>query len=95
MGGTKGFEVYQYDITIEHDKGIQVLQDHYKKRISTSTKKMNRALYKKVIKTLQEIRDKKFYTTAEKTWLNEVRMKFLIYKAKEGYNFDKHGNLIH
>jgi len=76
MGGTKGFEVYQYDITIEHEKGIQVLQDHYKKRISTSTKKSNRALYKKVIKTLQGIRDKKFYTTAEKIWLNEVRMKF-------------------
>ena len=77
MGGTKGFKVQQYDITIEHDKGIQVLQDHYSKRISTSTKKSNRALYKKVISTLQDIRDKKIYTTAEKIWLNEVRMKFL------------------
>ena len=69
MGGTKGFKVYQYDITDSHDKGIQVLQDHYYKRILTSTKKSNRAL--------QDIRDKKFYTTAEKIWLNEVRMKFL------------------
>jgi len=80
MGGTKGFKVLQYDITIEHERGIQVLQDHYKKRISTSTKKSNRALYKKVIKTLQEIRDKKFYTTAEKIWLNDVRLNFLRYK---------------
>lgn len=88
MGGTKGFKVLQYDITIEHDKGIQVLQDHYRKRISTSTKKSNQALYKKVWQTLKGIRDKKFYTTAEKIWLNEIRMKFLIFKAKEGYHFD-------
>ena len=80
MGGTKGFKVLQYDITIEHDKGIQVLQDHYYKRILTSTKKSNRALYKKVISTLQDIRDKKFYTTMEKIWLNDVRLKFLRYK---------------
>ena len=73
MGGTKGFEVYQYDITIEHDKGIQVLQDHYRKRISTSTKKSNRALYKKVISTLQVIKDKKVYSTMEKIWLNNIR----------------------
>ena len=80
MGGTKGFKVLQYDITIEHERGIQVLREHYLKRISTSTKKSNRALYKKVIKTLQEIRDKKFYTTAEKIWLNDVRLNFLRYK---------------
>jgi len=80
MGGTKGFKVLQYDITIEHERGIQVLQDHYKKRISTSTKKSNRALYKKVIKTLQEIRDKKFYTTAEKIWLNDVRLNIIEIK---------------
>lgn len=80
MGGTKGFKVLQYDITIEHERGIQVLQDHYKKRISTSTKKSNRALYKKVIKTLQEIRDKKFYTTAEKIWLNDIRLNIIEIK---------------
>ena len=80
MGGTKGFKVLQYDITIEHERGIQILQDHYKKRISTSTKKSNRALYKKVIKTLQEIRDKKFYTTAEKIWLNDVRLNIIEIK---------------
>ena len=88
MGGTKGFKVLQYDITIEHDKGIQVLQDHYRKKIATSTKKSNQALYIKVCQTLKGIRDKKFYTTAEKLWLNELRMKFLIFKAKEGYHFD-------
>ena len=80
MGGTKGFKVLQYDITIEHERGIQVLQDHYLKRISTSTKKSNQALYKKVIKTLQEIRDKKFYTTAEKIWLNDVRLNIIEIK---------------
>ena len=84
MGGTKGFKVKQYDITIEHDKGIQVLRDHYLKRISTSTKKSNQALYMKVCQTLKGIRDRKFYTTAEKIWLNDIRMKFLIYKEKEG-----------
>ncbi len=83
MGGTKGFKVKQYDITIEHDKGIQVLRDHYLKRISTSTKKSNQALYMKVCQTLKGIRDRKFYTTAEKIWLNDIRMKFLIYKEKE------------
>lgn len=88
MGGTKGFKVKQYDITIEHDKGIQVLRDHYLKRISTSTKKSNQALYMKVCQILKGIRDRKFYTTAEKIWLNDIRMKFLIYKEKEG-------NLIH
>jgi hypothetical protein len=84
MGGTKGFKVKQYDITIEHDKGIQVLRDHYLKRISTSTKKSNQALYIKVCQILKGIRDRKFYTTAEKIWLNDIRMKFLIYKEKEG-----------
>jgi hypothetical protein len=84
MGGTKGFKVKQYDITIEHDKGIQVLRDHYLKRISTSTKKSNQALYMKVCQILKGIRDRKFYTTAEKIWLNDIRMKFLIYKEKEG-----------
>ncbi len=83
MGGTKGFKVKQYDITIEHDKGIQVLRDHYLKRISTSTKKSNQALYMKVCQILKGIRDRKFYTTAEKIWLNDIRMKFLIYKEKE------------
>ena len=80
MGGTKGFKVLQYDITIEHERGIQVLREHYLKRISTSTKKSNQALYKKVIKTLQEIRDKKFYTTAEKIWLNDVRLNIIEIK---------------
>jgi len=84
MGGTKGFKVKQYYITIEHDKGIQVLRDHYLKRISTSTKKSNQALYMKVCQILKGIRDRKFYTTAEKIWLNDIRMKFLIYKEKEG-----------
>ena len=84
MGGTKGFKVKQYDITIEHDKGIQVLRDNYLKRISTSTKKSNQALYMKVCQILKGIRDRKFYTTAEKIWLNDIRMKFLIYKEKEG-----------
>ena len=84
MGGTKGFKVKQYDITIEHDKGIQVLRDHYLKRISTSTKKSNQALYMKVCQILKGKRDRKFYTTAEKIWLNDIRMKFLIYKEKEG-----------
>jgi hypothetical protein len=84
MGGTKGFKVKQYDITIEHDKGIQVLRDHYLKRRSTSTKKSNQALYMKVCQILKGIRDRKFYTTAEKIWLNDIRMKFLIYKEKEG-----------
>ena len=84
MGGTKGFKVKQYDITIEHDKGIQVLRDHYLKRISTSTKKSNQALYMKVCQILKGIRDRKFYTTAEKIWLNDIRMKLLIYKEKEG-----------
>ena len=84
MGGTKGFKVKQYDITIEQDKGIQVLRDHYLKRISTSTKKSNQALYIKVCQILKWIRDRKFYTTAEKIWLNDIRMKFLIYKEKEG-----------
>ena len=84
MGGRKGFKVKQYDITIEHDKGIQVLRDHYLKRISTSTKKSNQALYMKVCQILKGIRDRKFYTTAEKIWLNDIRMKFLIYKEKEG-----------
>ena len=84
MGGTKVFKVKQYDITIEHDKGIQVLRDHYLKRISTSTKKSNQALYMKVCQILKGIRDRKFYTTAEKIWLNDIRMKFLIYKEKEG-----------
>ena len=77
MGRTKGFKVQQYDITIEHDKGIQVLRDHYYKRISTSTKKSNQALYMKVCQILKGIRYRKFYTTAEKIWVNEVRMKFL------------------
>ena len=80
MGGTKGFKVLQYDITIEHERGIQVLQDHYLKRISTSTKKSNQALYIMVCRTLKAINDKKFYTTAEKIWLNDVRLNFLRYK---------------
>ena len=68
MGGTKGFKVKQYDITIEHDKGIQVLRDHYYKRIATSTKKSNQALYMKVCQILKGIRDRKLYTTTEKIW---------------------------
>jgi hypothetical protein len=38
----------------------------------------------KVCQILKGIRDRKFYTTAEKIWLNDIRMKFLIYKEKEG-----------
>ena len=80
MGRTKGFKVLQYDITIEHERGIQVLREHYLKRISTSTKKSNQALYIMVCRTLKAIKDKKFYTTAEKIWLNDVRLNFLRYK---------------
>lgn len=80
MGGTKGFKVLQYDITIEHERGIQVLREHYLKRISTSTKKSNQVLYIMICRTLKAIKDKKFYTTAEKIWLNDVRLNFLRYK---------------
>jgi len=80
-------KIFKYQFEPQHYKGMSVLQRHYGKKISTSNSKDSRALYKKVLERITEIKSKQYYTTKEKIWLNNLRMEFLKDKAKEGYNF--------
>ena len=80
MGGTKGFKVFKHQFQEWHYNGISKLQDHYGKKISTSNKKSNKALYKKVLESLHEVKQKQHYTTIEKLWLNNLREHYLLDK---------------
>lgn len=80
MGGTKGFQVYKHQFEEWHYKGISTLQDHYGKKLSTSNKKSNKALYKKVLEKLDRIKEKQLYTTNEQLWLNNLRTSYILDK---------------
>ena len=80
MGGTKGFKVFKHQFEEWHYKGISKLQDHYGKKIATSNKKSNKAVWKKVLERLHEIKQKQLYTTKEKIWLNNLREHYLLDK---------------
>tara|TARA_B100000900_G_scaffold363132_1_gene336895 strand:+ start:542 stop:850 length:309 start_codon:yes stop_codon:yes gene_type:complete len=88
-------KIFKYKFEDAHYKGIGVLQRWFGQKLSTSSKRSNKQLYKKVLNRLETIKGKQLYTTKEKIWLNNLRIKYMIAKAKEGYNFDKYGNLIH
>jgi len=83
MGGTKGFKVKQYDITIEHDKGIQVLQRYFAKRIKTSNSKDKKAFYKKCLGYCNDIKRKAMYSEEERATLNRFRKNYNIYYNKK------------
>lgn len=88
-------KIFKYKFEDAHYKGIGVLQRWFGKKLSTSAKRSHKKECKEVLNRLQTIKDKQLYTTREKIWLNDLRIKYMISKAKEGYNFDTNGNLIH
>ena len=53
------FEDYHYD-------GISILQKFYGKKLSNETKKSNKALWKKILGILEELKSKQFYSEKDR-----------------------------
>lgn len=79
--------IFKYKFEEAHYKGITILQSWVGKKLSTSAKRSDKKECKEVLNRLQTIKNKQYYTTREKIWLNDIRIKYMISKAKEGYNF--------
>ncbi len=67
------FEDYHYD-------GITTLQEFYGKKLSIETKNSNKALWKKVLGILEEIKGKQFYSEEDRARLNRFRKNYYIHK---------------
>ena len=67
------FEEYHYD-------GITTLQEFYGKKLSNETKKSNKALWKKVLGILEELKNKQFYSEEDRTHLNRFRNNYYLHK---------------
>ena len=73
-------KIYRYEMKEEHYKGIDILQGYYGKKISTSNKEHKESIKEK-IKRLQEIKDKSYYTTLQRIWLNDLRLSYIMDKG--------------
>ncbi len=67
------FEDYHYD-------GISTLQKFYGDKLSKETKNSNKALWKKVLGILEEIKGKQFYSEEDRARLNRFRKNYYIHK---------------
>lgn len=63
------FEDYHYD-------GISILQKFYGKKLSNETKKSNKALWKKILGILEELKSKQFYSEKDRIRLNSWRKRY-------------------
>lgn len=73
---------YRWELKEEHYKGIDILQEHYGKKIASSNlpTKGNESYYKEIIKELQSIKDYAYYTTKQRIWLNDLRLSYMMDK---------------
>ena len=67
------FEDYHYD-------GITTLQEFYGNKLSNETKNSNKALWKKVLGILEELKQKQFYSEEDRTYLNRFRKNYYLHK---------------
>jgi hypothetical protein len=63
------FEEYHYG-------GISTLQEFYGNTLSIETKKSNKALWKKILGILEELKSKQFYSEKDKIRLNSWRKRY-------------------
>ena len=69
------FEDYHYD-------GISILQAFYGNRFSNETKKSNKALWKKILVILEEIKKKQYYSEQDRTHLNNFRKRYYWWREQ-------------
>lgn len=71
--------IYRYELKEKHYKGINILQEHYGKKIASSNPptKGNKCFYRERIKRLQSIKDCAYYTTKQRIWLNNLRLSYM------------------
>lgn len=67
------FQDYHYD-------GISTLQDFYGEKLSNETKNSNKALWRKVLGILEELKEKQFYSEEDRARLNRFRKNYYIHK---------------
>jgi hypothetical protein len=63
-----------------HYDGISTLQEFYGEKLSNETKKSNKALWKKVLGILEELKEKQFYSEEDRARLNRFRKNYYIHK---------------
>ena len=67
------FQDYHYD-------GISTLQDFYGEKLSNETKNSNKAVWRKVLGILEELKEKQFYSEEDRARLNRFRKNYYIHK---------------
>ena len=70
----------KYKLEDYHYDGITTLQEFYGKKLSNETKKSNKALWKKILGILEEIKKKQFYSEEDRTHLNNFRKRYYLYR---------------
>lgn len=77
--------IYRYELKEEHYRGIDILQEHYGKKIASSNPptKGNKSFYRETIKRLQSIKDYAYYTTKQRIWLNDLRLRYMMDKKDD------------
>lgn len=63
-----------------HYGGISTLQEFYGEKLSNETKKSNKALWRKVLGILEELKEKQFYSEEDRARLNRFRKNYYIHK---------------
>lgn len=63
-----------------HYDGITTLQEFYGKKLSNETKKSYKALWKKVLGILEELKQKQFYSEEDRSRLNRFRKNYYLHK---------------
>ena len=73
--------IYRYELKEHHYRGISILQEHYGKKIASSNE--NESFHKEIIQRLQSIKDYPYYTTKQRTWLNDLRLSYIMDKKDD------------
>jgi hypothetical protein len=66
-----------------HYSGISTLQEFYGEKLSNETKKSNKALWRKVLGILEELKEKQFYSEEDRARLNRFRKNYYIHKKSK------------
>ena len=70
----------KYKLEDCHYDGITTLQEFYGNKLSNETKNSNKALWKKVLGILEEVKQKQFYSEEDRTRLNGFRKNYYLHK---------------
>ena len=74
--------IYRYELKEHHYRGISILQEHYGKKIASSNENES-YFYKSIIQTLQSIKNYPYYTTKQRTWMNDLRLSYIMDKKND------------